>query len=121
MSRLLAALEARYGDVPMVIGGDCNTAALPSGDGRYTWAESCEVFEPLFGAMAEAGFTWRDANDMVVTQRTRPDGRPTPPFRRIDWLFTRGVAASAPHTVAAVDASGGAISDHDALSLEIAV
>jgi endonuclease/exonuclease/phosphatase family metal-dependent hydrolase len=58
---------------------------------------------------------------MAATQRMRPDGRPLPPFRRIDWLFTRGLDAKSPRTVAAVDESGAAISDHDALVVELAI
>ena len=121
MQRLLAALQLRYGEVPMVIGGDCNTAALPAGDSQRGWASRCDVFEPMFGALAEHGFGWADANDMAPTQRQRPDGKPTPPFRRLDWLFTRDVDASAARTVAAVDDGGSAISDHDALVVDIAI
>jgi endonuclease/exonuclease/phosphatase family metal-dependent hydrolase len=51
----------------------------------------------------------------------RPDGYPVPPFRRIDWLFTRGVTASSPRTVPAVDAEGAAISDHDAVVVDLAL
>ena len=121
MTRLLAALNARYGAARMVIGGDCNTAEFPAGDDSRIWADRCEAYEPLFEVMREAGFDWRDANDMAPTQRQRPDGRPLPPFHRIDWLFTRGVAASAARTIAAVDDKGAAISDHDALVVDLAI
>jgi endonuclease/exonuclease/phosphatase family metal-dependent hydrolase len=126
MTRLLAGLSARYGKARMVVGGDLNTAALPEVDparpeDSRAWFHRCDAYEPLFGVMQQAGFGWRSANDMAATQRMRPDGRPIPPFRRIDWLFTRGLAAAAPRTVAAVDDTGAAISDHDALVAEIAV
>ena len=117
--RLLAALQRRYGEVPMVIGGDCNTSALPTGDSQRGWSNRCDVFEPMFGAMAEHGFDWREANDMQSTQRQRPDGRPKPPFRRIDWIFTRGVTPSDARTVAAVDGNDSAISDHEALVVDL--
>jgi endonuclease/exonuclease/phosphatase family metal-dependent hydrolase len=119
--RLLSALQLRYGEVPMVIGGDCNTAALPAGESQRGWEQRCDVFEPLFGAMAEHGFDWRDANDMQPTQRQLPDGLPKPPFRRLDWLFTRGVTPTAARTVAAVDADDSAISDHEALVVDLAL
>jgi endonuclease/exonuclease/phosphatase family metal-dependent hydrolase len=124
--RLLSALQLRYGQVPMVIGGDCNTAALPAGDSQHapmapSWAQRCDVFEPMFAALAEHGFAWADANDMAPTQRQRPDGKPTPPFRRLDWLFTRDLEASAARTVAAVDPTGNAISDHEALVVDLAL
>ena len=52
----------------------------------------------------------------------RPDPAPGPPARplgRIDWFFTRGVAAADPATIAAVDAAGAAISDHELISVTI--
>ncbi len=119
--RLLAALQLRYGAVPMVIGGDCNTSALPAGDSQRGWTTRCDVFEPLFGALAGHGFEWQDANDMMPTQRQRPDGMPKPPFRRLDWIFTRGVTATNASTVAAVDANDSAISDHDVLVVDLAL
>jgi endonuclease/exonuclease/phosphatase family metal-dependent hydrolase len=119
--RLLAALQLRYGDVPMVIGGDCNTSALPAGESQRGWEHRCDVFEPMFGAMAEHGFDWQDANDMAPTQRQRPDGVPKPPFRRIDWLFTRGVTPTDARTIAAVDDKDSAISDHEVLVADLAL
>jgi endonuclease/exonuclease/phosphatase family metal-dependent hydrolase len=118
--RLLAALQLRYGEVPMVIGGDCNTAALPTGDSQRGWAARCDVFEPMFAALADQGFAWADANDMAPTQRMLPDGMPKPPFRRLDWLFTRDVESIGARTVAAVDDRDSAISDHEVLVVELA-
>jgi endonuclease/exonuclease/phosphatase family metal-dependent hydrolase len=126
MTRLLHAINGCYGNARMVIGGDCNTAALPAVDearpeDSRAWFHRCTDYEPLFSVMQQASFGWRTANDMAATQRMRPDGRPLPPFRRIDWLFTRGVTGSAPRTVAAVDDKGTAISDHDALVVDLAI
>jgi endonuclease/exonuclease/phosphatase family metal-dependent hydrolase len=108
-SRLVEALDKLAGDLPVVIGGDFNTNAVPAG------SREPEAHEPLFGILARAGYGWNSANDFAVTQRTRPDGTPLPPFTRIDWLFTRGFAASRPSTLPAVDAAGAAISDHELL------
>jgi endonuclease/exonuclease/phosphatase family metal-dependent hydrolase len=126
MTRLLHAINGCYGNARMVIGGDCNTAALPEidparPDDAKSWFHRCDAYEPLFGVMQRGSFGWRSANDLQATQRMRPDGKPVPPFRRIDWLFTRGLVASAPRTVAAVDDTGSAISDHDAIVVEISV
>jgi hypothetical protein len=55
----------------------------------------------------------------VPTQRTRPDGTPPPPLGRIDWFFSRGLAANDPHTVPAVDAERVAISDHEVLTVVV--
>lgn len=107
--RLVEALDKLAGDLPIVIGGDFNTNAVPA-DSREP-----EAHEPLFDVLACAGYSWNSANDFAVTQRTRPDGTPLPPFTRIDWLFTRGFAASNPSTVPAVDMAGTAISDHELL------
>jgi endonuclease/exonuclease/phosphatase family metal-dependent hydrolase len=126
MARLLHAINGCYDKARMVIGGDCNTASLPEVDearpeDARTWFHRCDAYEPLFGVMQQGGFGWRTANDMAATQRMRPDGKPLPPFRRLDWLFTRGLVGSAPRTVAAVDDRGSAISDHDVLVVELAV
>jgi endonuclease/exonuclease/phosphatase family metal-dependent hydrolase len=126
MTRLLHAIQGCYGKARMVIGGDCNTAALPEVDearpeDARAWFHHCEAYEPLFDVMRQGGFGWRSANNMAATQRMRPDGRPLPPFRRIDWLFTRGLVGSAPRTVAAVDDKGSAISDHDMLVADLAI
>jgi endonuclease/exonuclease/phosphatase family metal-dependent hydrolase len=126
MTRLLHAINGCYGNARMVIGGDCNTAALPAVDearpeDARAWFHRCTAYEPLFSVMQQASFGWRTANDMAATQRMRPDGRPLPPFRRIDWLFTRGLVASAPRTVAAVDDQGSPISDHDALVVDLEI
>ena len=126
MTRLLHAINGCYGNARMVIGGDCNTASLPEIDDARpedsrTWFQRCDAYEPLFSVMQLGGFGWRTANDMAATQRMRPDGRPLPPFRRIDWLFTRNLTPSEPRTVAAVDDKGSAISDHDALVVDLTI
>ncbi len=126
MTQLLSAIHGCYGNAPMVIGGDCNTAALPEVDparpeDARSWFHRCDAYEPMFGVMQQASFGWRSANDMAATQRMRPDGKPLPPFRRIDWLFTRNVVASAPCTVPAVDAEGAAISDHDVVVVALEI
>lgn len=121
--QLLDAVEAFAGADPIVIGGDFNTATVGHGmKGGLTAARMCNPvpFEPLFEVMAERGFGWEAANEMgVATQRTRPDGTPAPPFGRIDWLFVRGLDASEPATLAAVDAAGVAISDHEILAVTV--
>jgi endonuclease/exonuclease/phosphatase (EEP) superfamily protein YafD len=75
----------------------------------------------MFAALADHGFGWADANDMAPTQRQRPDGRPKPPFRRLDWIFTRGLTPTDARTISAVDANDSAISDHEALVVDLAL
>jgi endonuclease/exonuclease/phosphatase family metal-dependent hydrolase len=115
---LLAAVETCAGGLPVIIGGDFNTSAMPAADDAPPhWFEAPIAHEPLFGVFRDAGYDWSSANEPRATERTRPDGTPQPPFRRIDWFFTRDVEAQAPRTVPAVDEHGSAISDHDVLVL----
>jgi endonuclease/exonuclease/phosphatase family metal-dependent hydrolase len=117
---LLRAIDARAPGVPVVIGGDFNTSALPPADAvNGAWFESPGASEPLFDLFADAGYDWRAANQPAATERTRPDGTPRPPFRRIDWFFTRGVAVRRAFTLAATDLAGAAISDHEVIVIEI--
>ena len=109
--RLVAALD-RLGDgEPVVIGGDLNTKALLADPAL--WQDDPAAHEPLFEALAAAGFDWRTANTTETTMRTLPDGKPQPPFHRLDWLFVRGLAAGEQRVMPAVDERGDAISDHD--------
>lgn len=112
VARLIAAVEARAGDMPVVIGGDLNTKDLLGLPPEQALAAP-EDREPLFALMAAAGFDWLGVNTSDATLRSRPDGTPLPPFCRIDWLFSRGLAASSPRTVPALDKAGSPISDHD--------
>ena len=119
---LLRAVEERARDCPIVIAGDFNTAALPPADASdASWFQSPSAYEPLFGLFADAGYDWRAANQPAATERTRPDGTPQPPFRKIDWFFTRGVLVRRAFTLAATDLRGSAISDHDVIVIELSV
>lgn len=110
--RLVAAIDRLVpAGAGVVLGGDFNTTeALGS-------LEAPE--EPLFAVLRDAGFDWRRCNAPGPTQRTRPDGTPVPPFAKLDWLFTRHVAAEAPATIPAVDAAGTAISDHEVVAATV--
>jgi endonuclease/exonuclease/phosphatase family metal-dependent hydrolase len=117
IARLLETVEGLAGGLPVVIGGDLNTKGVPL-DGALALAAP-EADEPLFTLMAAAGFDWRACNTPDPTLRTLPDGKPLPPFRKIDWLFTRGLTASNPATIAAVDDADAAISDHDLIAVDV--
>jgi len=117
VARLLAAVDRLADGLPVVIGGDFNTKALDAD--AALWGDDPAAHEPLFAAMAASGFDWRAANTREITMRTLPDGKPQPPFHRLDWLFTRGLAASHPATLAAVDEKGDAISDHDLIAMHV--
>jgi endonuclease/exonuclease/phosphatase family metal-dependent hydrolase len=115
---LVRAVDECARGLPVIIGGDFNTSALPVAEsGSQKWFDSPADYEPLFAVFSGAGYDWHQANQPVATERTRPDGTPKPPFRKIDWFFTRGIAASEARTIAAVEAKGAAISDHEVLML----
>lgn len=117
VARLLAAVDRLADGLPVVIGGDFNTKALDA-DAALWWDDPAAQ-EPLFGAMAASGFDWHASNTRETTMRTLPDGKPQPPFHRLDWLFTRGLAVRSPATVPAVDEAGAAISDHDLIAIRV--
>lgn len=110
--RLVAAIDRLVpAGAGVVLGGDFNTKeALGS-------LEAPE--EPLFAVLRDDGFDWHRCNAPGPTQRTRPDGTPAPPFAKLDWLFTRHAEAEAPATIAAVDETGAAISDHDVVAATV--
>src|SRR5262245_52508971 len=121
IDRLVRGLDRLADGAAAVIGGDLNTNKLPREPGALAaLMDDPSAVEPLFAVFRAAGFDWRAVNTAGPTQRTRPDGTPRPPFNRIDWLAVRGVSGRAPRTVAAVDASGQAISDHELIVCEVA-
>jgi endonuclease/exonuclease/phosphatase family metal-dependent hydrolase len=122
MERILATLDASAPGLPAVVAGDLNTAAMPdlAAEPGRGWFEAPAAREPLFDAMAAAGFDWRLANTPEQTRRHIPDGRPAPRAARIDWLFTRGLEASGPRTWPAVDDDGAPLSDHELITVDIA-
>ena len=117
---LLKTIEQRADGRTVVIGGDFNTSALPpaeTDDGA--WFDDAASYEPMFARFSDAGYQWHAANTRAVTERMRPDGMPRPPYRKIDWFFTRGAAVRRAVTVAAIDATRSAISDHDVIVIDV--
>lgn len=118
--RLVKALNDRSGKLPIVIGGDFNTSELPTDhDELARIFNDPSPFEPMFAVFRDAGFEWQSSNLPEASCRTRPDGTPVGPFTKIDWFFTRGLKASDPATLPAIDAEGQAISDHEALRVTL--
>lgn len=115
--RLLDHVDALSACGAVVIGGDINTKLMIGDDVDAWWANPAGR-EPLFAHFADAGYSWAGANTRENTTRTRPDGAPTPPHKRLDWLFTRGLSARHPVTHPAIDDRGNAISDHDLVVAE---
>jgi endonuclease/exonuclease/phosphatase family metal-dependent hydrolase len=130
LGRLIEAIDAYAPGQPVLIGGDLNTSTLSRGWARGTGVKPIlpearvldpVPYEPMFEVAAAQGYDWRTCNALnVPTQRTRPDGTPAPPLGKIDWFLCRGLRASDPATVPALDAQGVAISDHEVLAVTIA-
>ncbi|MGX5845885.1 hypothetical protein ACWGTO_02280 [Mesorhizobium sp. PL10] len=59
------------------------------------------------------GYDWQFANNLDLPTQRREAGDPAP-IGRIDWFFTRGLAASAPTVLPTVLADGCPSSDHEA-------
>jgi endonuclease/exonuclease/phosphatase family metal-dependent hydrolase len=116
---LLRAIEERADNHAIIIGGDFNTSALPPAEADGDWFDRAASYEAMFALFSEAGYDWRTANTPQATERMRPDGTPEPPYRKIDWFFTRGATVRRAVTVPAIDATRSAISDHDVIVIDI--
>jgi endonuclease/exonuclease/phosphatase family metal-dependent hydrolase len=130
MARLIEAIDAYAPQQAVLIGGDLNTSTIGRDGARGTGVMPVlpaqrvldpVPYEPMFDVAAGHGYDWRACNTLdVPTQRTRPDGTPSPPLGKIDWFLCRDLVASDPATLPAVDDRGVAISDHEALAVTIA-
>jgi endonuclease/exonuclease/phosphatase family metal-dependent hydrolase len=119
---LLRALDEIAPNEACVIGGDFNTKALPRGEAeRHLLLDAPERAEPLFADLHEAGFAWRHANLALPTQTPGPTNKHEPPFGKLDWLVARGVEASNPQVIRAVNEQGRAVSDHEMIAADIAL
>jgi endonuclease/exonuclease/phosphatase family metal-dependent hydrolase len=126
---LLDAIAKYDPEAPVLLGGDFNTltssheerhddpaawlARIAAEPGRLIDVES---HEPLFAVLAERGYDWQAANNLDLPTQRREAGTPV---GRIDWFFTRGLAASAPAVIAAVLPDGSPSSDHEALAVTV--
>ncbi len=120
--RMLDLIAQEYGKGPCIIGGDMNTAAFvgQSMSGIETIEDPAPT-EPSFAAFAEAGFDWQSCNAPGITTRAAP-GRPVSyPLKKLDWLFVRGVTASAPAILPAICDRGYYLSDHELITAKVAL
>lgn len=132
MEVLLDALARYAPGQPVLLAGDFNTKTVDVAHRDDTAFKqrllaqdplrfiNPEPYEPMFSIAADRGYRWHESNIVATTARQRPDGEPSPPFFRNDFIFVSGLTASAPAIVEAVDESGVAISDHEMLVVTIA-
>jgi hypothetical protein len=73
--------------------------------------------EPLFRLAKEHGYAWEAANEPGPTERTSDPV--AGPLGKIDWFLARGLAASKPAIIPAVDGQDRMISYHDAIAVTV--
>lgn len=104
VARLIDALEAEFGAMPVLIGGDLNTGNQTGGDFEA---------EGLFKVAAQRGFTRHSG--ALDQPTTRPSLISTGPSRgmKLDWFLSRGLNVTESRIVASLDDNGRPLSDHD--------
>ncbi len=120
MGTLLRALDRIAPDAAVVMGGDFNTKELPfEAENREAVLRHPGRWEPLFAGLEAAGFSWTGSNVPEPTRRKGPSGREDVPYRKLDWIVTRGLRCEHPRMVPAVDGAGRPISDHEMVATDI--
>jgi endonuclease/exonuclease/phosphatase family metal-dependent hydrolase len=127
---LLAVLDRIDPTAPVILGGDFNTitASREERDDRGAWYAALaadplrlirpETREPLFDVLAAQGYDWHACNVADIPTTRHAD--PRRPRAKIDWFFTRGLTASNPEIIPALQPDGTPSSDHDCLVVSIA-
>lgn len=130
MCALLDTVDDYAAGAPVLIGGDFNTRtgskdAMRAVSARLALRDKAAdafvapaPFEPLFDVAREAGLSWAGANAPSPTERAGPGDASAPRFR-LDWFFARGLEFAAARNLPAETARGCALSDHDAIYVEI--
>ncbi len=125
MTEILNFINQRYRKFPVVIAGDMNTSALPSGSeypsSSPDWLRTPYQYEPMFKVLLEEGYDWLASNNSQHTRRMLANGWPQPPFKKLDWIFTRGLKATAPNCIAAVRTDGSPVSDHEMIVVDLSL
>jgi endonuclease/exonuclease/phosphatase family metal-dependent hydrolase len=125
LEAVLQAIDAHYGTVACVVGGDLNTFSASQAEVRARFRDLRDEdptrfcwpvpYEPLFEIAARHGFDVEAANPPEQTMRLAADQR-AGSLLRLDWLLVRGLEVTARWTIPAVDPEGAVISDHDAVA-----
>ncbi len=129
VARLLDILALYDPDAPALIGGDFNTStyartvhgfrdAQPSDDPLRRLRP--QPFEPLFKLFERYGFDWHAAPVPDAPTQRFAEGS-FRPLGKIDWIFTRGLTATSPAVLPALQGDSTPSSDHEALVVEVAL
>lgn len=104
VAQLINALEAEFGDMPILIGGDLNTGNQMAGDFEA---------EGLFALVAGRGFTRHSGALDIMTTRPSLISRNPERAMKLDWFLTRGLKIGESRVVSSLDENGRPLSDHD--------
>jgi len=118
---LLDAVEAHFGNLPVLIGGDLNTNTVDGNrdEDMRLLAESPEEMlrrlgetaerEPLLDYAASRGFSWKDCNIAAKQTRRKPMDDGTTVMLNLDWFLQRGLRCSAPARVESIFHNNGLV------------
>lgn len=112
LAYLLEHLDRFAAGDPVLIGGDLNAGAGNAARDTLT--------DPLFATARRAGYHWDGLNACGPTSRiSRVTNARQQNTARYDWFLGRGLCGTEATTLAATDADGQAISDHDLISVMV--
>ncbi|SDF90273.1 endonuclease/exonuclease/phosphatase family protein [Alloyangia pacifica] len=110
VAELIAALDAEFPGVPVLIGGDLNTGNHAGGDWRS---------EGLFDVARAAGFTVHGGPEDQMTTRPSLITRWPERAMKLDWFLARGLRMGPVEIRASLGADGTPLSDHDLIVARI--
>lgn len=104
VAELIDALEAEFGDMPMLIGGDLNTGNHAEGDFEA---------EGLFRVATDRGFTRHSGAMDQMTTRPSLITRWPDRAMKLDWFLSRGLTIAESRIISSLDDNQRPLSDHD--------
>ncbi|MDR0252991.1 MAG: endonuclease [Brucellaceae bacterium] len=104
VAQLIDALEAEFGTMPMLIGGDLNTGNHAGGDFEA---------EGLFRVAAERGFTRHSGALDQMTTRPSLITRWPDRAMKLDWFLSRSLDITESRIISSLDDNQRPLSDHD--------
>lgn len=105
---LLNQLDQFADGLPILLGGDFNAGA---NTGDFNWQH-----EQFFHDFQITGFNWKCCNILQATSRHSPiPNAAQQNIAKYDWFFSKNIQTIDNEIVPALDISGQAMSDHDAI------
>ena len=139
---LLDEIDAYFGNLPVLIGGDMNTNTV-DGDSQSNMEElkdkaelmkrlgAIPEYEPMMELAAARGYAYRDCNLFNKSTRRKHMPGEEDVLLNLDWFFQRGLSCSLPARVETIfdhtalpgcpeymkEFDGKELSDHDAIAV----